>query len=292
MSQSNRTSFQKDLIDKYEASVFEYLSVMQFSEIVKSLDDCKYAIQTGLVAITHIFKLAYIATKNASTSAGYCQKGAYCYIEYIEQTHKLSSANVQSIDYVDALTYIYDKTLSDLYAGRHQLSVPSPPTSNAQHAFDNILSVSETLQAQGADLDKCKLILDQMYRTCSALIWFRHPRFTLVEQLDIIGTHLSGLLEVVTEFVEMFGPEKTNDILLFLDTIQSNISGITKHEYMEILTALQKYIKRCIRKNATSTIFAGCLYLKTISPGMTLPEISVIEKWKRPAEDLVKLAFQ
>ena len=107
-------TFEQELIEKYESLVFDYLAIMQSSEIIKSMTDWKYAAQTGLSAITHIFKLAYYATKNASTSAGHCQKGIYCYIEYIEQTQKLAASSFQQMDYIDALTFIYDKSLTEL----------------------------------------------------------------------------------------------------------------------------------------------------------------------------------
>jgi hypothetical protein len=279
-------TFEQELIEKYESSVFDYLAIMQSSEIVKSMADWKYAAQTGLTAITHIFKLAYYATKNASTSAGHCQKGIYCYIEYLEQTQKLAASSFQQMDYIDALTFIYDKSLAELYVGKTAGQGVSNEGSSSSVA--NILSVSESHQSQGEDFEKCKQVLNHMSRVCSLLIWFQHPSFTLIDQMEIVSSHLSDLLVLTVELCD--GHE--NDILLFLEAIQTTISGITKQEYVEILTALQKNMKRQMRKGGSMSIMSACLYLKTIQPGMTLTEFGAQEKWKRPVEDLVKLAFQ
>lgn len=281
----SQITFEQELIEKYESSVFDYLAIMQASEIIKSMADWKYAAQTGLSAITHIFKLAYYATKNASTSAGHCQKGIYCYIEYIEQTQKLAASSFQQMDYIDALTFIYDKSLAELYVGK---TAGQGVSNEGSSSVSNILSVSESHQSQGEDFEKCKQVLNQMSRVCSILIWFQHPNFTLIDQMELVSAHLSDLLVLTVELCE----ESDNDVWLFVEAIQTTISGITKQEYVEILTALQKSMKRQMRKGGATSIMNACLYLKTIQPGMTLAEISAQEKWKRPVEDLVKLAFQ
>jgi hypothetical protein len=292
-------TFEQELIEKYESSVFDYLAIMQSSDIVKSMADWKYAAQTGLAAITHIFKLAYYATKNASTSAGHCQKGIYCYIEYLEQTQKLAASSFQQMDYIDALTFIYDKSLAELYVGK---TAGQGVSNEGSSSVSNILSVSESHQSQGEDFEKCKKVLSYMSRVCSILIWFQHPSFTLIDQIEIIGSHLSDLLVLTVElcegkdnqgFTKSEGNSYENDIWLFVEAIQTTIGGITKQEYVEILTALQKNMKRQMRKGCGATsIINACLYLKTIQPGMTLVELGAQEKWKRPIEDLVKLAFQ
>ena len=306
-------TFEQELIEKYESLVFDYLAIMQSSEIIKSMTDWKYAAQTGLSAITHIFKLAYYATKNASTSAGHCQKGIYCYIEYIEQTQKLAASSFQQMDYIDALTFIYDKSLTELYVGK---TAGQGVSNEGSSSVSNILSVSESHQSQGEDFEKCKQVLNQMSRVCSLLIWFQHPNFTLIDQMELVSAHLSDLLVLTVElcerkdnqgFTESISPKGDrrsqseervsegdsyeNDVWLFLEAIQTTISGITKQEYVEILTALQKNMKRQIRKGGTTSIMNACLYLKTIQPGMTLTELGAQEKWKRPVEDLVKMAF-
>ena len=49
-----------ELIRKYESIVYDYLAIMNSSETLKSMDIAKYAVQLGLNAITHIYKLAFL----------------------------------------------------------------------------------------------------------------------------------------------------------------------------------------------------------------------------------------
>ena len=281
----HRANFEQELIGKYESVVIDYLSIMQASESVKSMDEWKYTVQAGLSIITNIFKLSYLATRNATTSEGYSQKGTYCYIEYIEQMQKLAGTQ-QQIDYMDAVLFVYEKSLSELYAGGHVSETSS---------FSNILSVSQSHQSQGDDFEKCKLILDQMTSVASSLVWLNHPTFTLADQIEIVGTHLYEFLYLAADFA---GLRANNDIFVFLAAIQTHMDGMTKQEYMEILTALQKNMKRRIKKGnganangVNADVLMACLHLKTFPTGKTLGEIADMEKWKRPAEDLVKLAF-
>jgi len=131
-----------------------------------------------------------------------------------------------------------------------------------------------------------------MTSVASSLVWLNHPTFTLADQIEIVSNHLYEFLYLAADFA---GLCTNNDIFVFLTAIQTHMDGMTKQEYMEILTALQKNMKRRIKKgNVTGgdvNILTACLHLKTFPTGKTLLEISDIEKWKRPAEDLVKLAF-
>ena len=104
----------QELISKYESIVYDYLAIMNSSDMVKTIECSKYIIELGLSAITHIYKLAFCITKNVSTSADHCQKGIYCFIEYVEQTYKLgyTNQNPMPFDFMDAIVFIYDKSIT------------------------------------------------------------------------------------------------------------------------------------------------------------------------------------
>lgn len=269
-------SSNQELIEKYAVTIMEYLAMMQASEAVRSADDAKYLVQTGLTTITHVFKLAYCGTKNAITSAGHCQKGAYCYIEYVEQMQKLNaSATNQQMDYVDAITFIYDKTLSELCG-----------VDQGSSAFTNILSMHPSNQANAADFEKGRLALEQADRATACLIWFQHPDFTLIDQLDIAEVSLIPLLTLLSEC------KFAHEILLFLETVQEVVI-LNRIEYSEVLTSLLKHGKKQSKNDKfdRSVILQACLYLKTYSPGTPLDKIAVQEKWKRPTDDIIRLGF-
>jgi len=283
---SKATNVQKDLIDKYATILFEYFAIMNASAIVQSMDERVRVVQIGLSAITNIYKLAFFSTKNVATSFGHCQKGIYCYIEYIEQAQKFGAS--QSLDYIDAITFIYDKTLTDLHKGHL-----GGQSSSESSVFTNILSVSQSHQARGRELEQSKLVLDQISRASSVLLWFQHPEFTMLDQMDIIDTHLSDFASYA--FSEELPHSQIPDaIFLFLETLQEKIAGITKQEYMDILTVLSKYIKRCIKRGNIADcvdVRDACLYLSAHYSGQSLCQIAAQENWKKPTDDLVKFVY-
>ena len=283
------TKTRKELIDRYEAVLYDYLVVMNSSETLKTMDCQKYAIQLGLTAITHIYKLAFCFTKNVSTSADYCQKGIYCFIEYIEQTYKLGYVNAAGspipFDFMDAILFIYDKTISEL---RSSDGNDLDEHSGSSSAFTNILSVSQLHQAQGDDYLQCKSALDQFGRVASILLWFNNPTFSLIDQMDIVDTHLIDFLTYTVDNSNL--SPSTDDIFLFIETAQETIAAFDKREYMDFLVAIKKQLKKQSKKGGQLFVLPACLYLKTFT-GKSLKEIGEQEKWKKPPDDLAKLLF-
>lgn len=278
----------QELIKRYEAIVYDYLAIMNSSETLKTMECYKFTVQLGLSAITHIYKLAFCMTKNVATSADHCQKGIYCFIEYIEQTQKLgyihSNGSGPSFDFMDAIVFIYDKTLSDLRGGDFQ---KSDEHASGSSAFTNILSVSQSHQAHGIDFAQCKVALEQFGHVASILLWFTHSSFSLLDQMEIVDSHL---IDFLTYAVSL----PSNDLFLFVETVQETILRMEKTEYMDFLSAMKKQIKKQMKRglNMENLILPACLYVKTFSSGATVKEIAEQEKWKRGVDDLAKLAFQ
>ena len=277
-----------ELIAKYESIVYDYLAIMNSSDTIKAIECSKFIVEVGLSTITHIYKLAFCITKNVSTSADHCQKGIYCFIEYVEQTYKLGGYTNQTpmpFDFMDAIVFIYDKTISEL---RNMNSLDEQ--SGSSSAFANILSVSQTHQIHGSNFLQCRSALERFSRVAAILIWINHPTFTVLDQMDIINTHLIDFIEYAVD--NMSTNSVDCDIFLFIESIQENISGMDKKEYMECLAAIKKQIKKQKKGIEHMAILQACLYLKSISSvGISLREICENEKWKRGADDLAKLIY-
>jgi hypothetical protein len=268
-----------NLITKYESIVYDYLAVMNSSETVKSLDSSKYTIQLGLSAITHIYKLAFCLTKNVAISGDHCQKGIYCFIEYIEQTYKLGySANIMQVDFMDAIAFIYDKTIADLRKNCGE-SVTNDSGSSASSAFASMLFVSPIFR--GGEYSECKTVLENFGRVVSVLAWFDHTAINLTDQMEIVDSHLIDFLE--------YSVCHGTDIFLFLETVQDTVVGMDKKEYCDFLCAVKKQMKKR-RSVERDGVLLVCLYLKTMR-GMTLKEMCEKERWKKGVNDLAKLGF-
>lgn len=288
----------QELIRRYSMIVYDYLAIMNSSDTFKIMESAKYTVQLGLNAITHIYKIAFCMTKNVATSADHCQKGIYCFIEYIEQTYKLGYINGQGgygggnggqggngspqFDLMDAIMFIYDKTISEL---RNESS-DNLDERTGSSAFTNILSVSQSHQAHGTDFAQCKSALEHFGQIASTLLWFSHPTMSLTDQMEIVDVHLIDFLGYGS-----FNKSLDKDIFLFVETVQETVLEIGKKEYMEFLISLKKHIKKQDKKGIdTMAVLPACLYLKTLS-GLTLNNIIEQEKWKRGTDDLVKLVF-
>jgi hypothetical protein len=292
----------QELIRRYSMIVYDYLAIMSSSDTLKIMESAKYTVQLGLNAITHIYKIAFCMTKNVATSADHCQKGIYCFIEYIEQTYKLGYINghggggqggAPQFDLMDAIMFIYDKTISEL---RNENS-DNLDERNGSSAFTNILSVSQSHQAHGADFLKCKSALEHFGQIMSTLLWFSHPTMSLTDQMEIVDSHLMDFLGHSlnngrsSDKTLGLGRSLDKDLFLFVETVQETVDGMEKKEYMEFLVALKKQIIKQEKKQIdTMSVLPACLYLKTLS-GMTMKEIMEQEKWKRGADDLAKLVF-
>jgi len=282
------TNTRKELIKKYDSIVYDYLAIMHSSETLKTMHCQNYTVQLGLSAITHIYKLAFCITKNISTSADHCHKGIYCFIEYVEQTYKLGYNNTTgtapSFDFMDAIVFIYDKTIAEL---RNSDSKSVDEQSGSSSVFTNILSVSQSHQAHGNDFSECTAALELFGRVTTVLLWSSHPKFTLEDQMIIVDLHLMDFLTYAVDAPR----SPTKDLFLFLETVQNVIVNMENNEYMDFLVALKKQIKKQSKKGDVGTILLACLYVKTFSSGSTFAEIIEQEKWKRGADELAKLAF-
>jgi hypothetical protein len=147
------------------------------------------------------------------------------------------------------------------------------------------LSVSQSHQAYGADLLRCKVALEQFSRVASVLIWFSHPTMSVTDQMEIVDAHLMDFLG--------YAIDSPSDLFLFVETVQETIILMEKTEYMDFLNSLKKQIKKQTKKgqNMYCSMLSACLYLKTLR-GYTLKEIAEQEKWKRGIDDLAKLVFR
>jgi hypothetical protein len=286
----------QELIRRYSMIVYDYLAIMSSSDTLKIMESAKYTVQLGLNAITHIYKIAFCMTKNVATSGDHCQKGIYCFIEYIEETYKLGYINGQGgqggngspqFDLMDAIMFIYDKTISEL---RNESSDNLDERSGSS-AFTNILSVSQSHQAHGVDFAQCKSALEHFGNVASTLLWFNHPTMSLTDQMEIVDVHLMDFLGYSLNTGRSSNFSLDKDLFLFLETVQETVNGMEKKEYMDFLMAVKKQIIKQEKKQIdTMSVLPACLYLKTLS-GMTLKEIGEQEKWKRGADDLAKLVF-
>jgi hypothetical protein len=287
----------QDVIEKYVALVHDYFTVISESEAVQSSEHRAYIVQLGLNAITHIYKLAFFSSKHLATTVAHTQKGIYCFIEYIDQTYKLGTPS--SVDYMDALAFIYDKALTDLCVH--------------QSAYNNMLSVSAKETSCKEDTETTHLLFARLSVVASAFCWVAHPGFSVLDQRDLVSHLAVFLLHVYVPYHQQRQqhaqqqradddtplPRRPAEVIdavcMYLETVQEKISLLSKAQYVEILANITKHMKRSAKRKdlpSLDHITDICLHLGVHYDGKTLQEIASDEGWKKPAEDLVKSSFR
>jgi hypothetical protein len=264
-------SFKAELIEKYTTILYEYFHIMNTSEIVNALDSRSIVIQIGMQSITHIYKLAFFLSKQISTAVCHSQKGMYCYLEYIEQMNKTNM--LHNLDNVDAVVFIYNKTLSEIYGQNTTTSM-----------MTNILSISETDAYKGSDFMKCNKALSIASQLSSTLVWFGNEHLTTVDQMELVETHLVPLSVLFVDY--------SLDVLFpFLDTVQTKLAPMKKEEYHTFLKSVTKQIKRALKHQqipTKQTINESCILLHQYKD-KTVSQIGEDECWKSPMDELVRL---
>lgn len=264
-------SIKNDLILKYTVLIYEFFHIVNTSEIIRELENPSAVIQIGMQSITHIYKLAFFLSKQISTAVCHSQKGMYCYLEYIEQMNKTNM--LHNLDNTDAVVFIYNKTLTEIYG-------QNPSTS----MMTNILSISETDNYKGTDFIKCNKALETMTQMTNTLLWFNNPHLTTEHRLQIIETHLHPF---ISDFVEY-----SLDILFpFIESVQSKLAPMNYEEYTAFLKGFTKQIKSAQKHQqipTKQTIAEACFLMQSQYRGKTVSQIGEEEGWKSPIEKLIK----
>ena len=175
---------QAELIEKYILLLMEYIHLVHSSEIIPQLENASTVFQIGANAVAHIYKITFLITKNVESAGCYTQKGIYCYLEYIEQMNRTNS--LHNLDNMDAILYVYDKTLTDIYSP-HGIANNS---SHEQTMFSNILSMNHPHTEDST----CKSLLENLCSFTKILLWMDNKTITYLQRIDLAHEQLQKWL--------------------------------------------------------------------------------------------------
>jgi len=114
---SNSKYFRTKVLTKYASTMKEYFNLMNQSDIIKNLANPNNSLYIGMNSIHRVFEYVLIKTNNIDNAYFYSQKSYYYYLEYLEQINKAELVN--SLNHMDAILFIYKKTIFDFYNGEH-----------------------------------------------------------------------------------------------------------------------------------------------------------------------------
>jgi hypothetical protein len=103
------------IIDTYVMIFKEYISMINESKHCCNSNNLITTMFIGMNAIHRVFEYILIKTKNIEKVCYYSKKAFYYYLEYMEQVY--SSNLHQNLNQMDAILFVYKKTIFDLYNG-------------------------------------------------------------------------------------------------------------------------------------------------------------------------------
>lgn len=299
---------QKELIEKYVLLLLEYIHLVNSSEIIPQLENASVVFQIGANALMHIYKLAFLITKNVESAGCYTQKGIYCYLEYIEQMNRTNS--LHNLDNTDAILFVYDKTLTDIYApqgilinsssafesrsrngggiqgladsaGRsksnifrkddtHETNVVFSENGPEFNMFSNILSMNHP----HTEDSNWKIMLENVGLFTKTILWMNHREFTYLQRLDLSHEHLQKWL-ILT--FDNQGWTESNRVSKSIGTRKEGENRESTLEIMKYITTIQEKCKMEYEEYIALLESMFKLYKRAIQRN-TLPSESVIRE--------------
>jgi len=202
------------IIEVYVRLVNEYYSIMEQSNILKTIENYRFITYVGLTAINHIFKINLIATKNIQTTYYYCEKACYCYLEYIEQINKTEILNNLNIN--DVVKFVYKETI--VY------NDDKPDIQPVNTNFSKVI-ISDNLKFLFTILSRVSTII---------LNWNN----------DYIDENIQSVLcqKYLLKYLYMFNENNVPEYIDYLETILEK-TKMNKDDYIEFLEQFHKKMK-------------------------------------------------
>ena len=202
------------IIEVYVRLINEYYSIMEQSNILKTIENYRFIIYVGLTTINHIFKINLIATKNIQTTYYYCEKACYCYLEYIEQINKTEILNNLNIN--DVVKFVYKETI--VY------NDDKPDIQSVNTHFSNVV-ISENLKKLFVILPRVSTIL---------LNWNN----------DYIDENIQSIIcqKYLLKYLYIFNENNVTEYIDYFETILEK-TKMDKDVYIEFLEQFHRKIK-------------------------------------------------
>jgi hypothetical protein len=166
----------------------------------------------GMNAIHRVFEYILMKTKNIEKVCYYSKKTFYYYLEYMEQVY--SSNLHQNLNQMDAILFVYKKTIFDLYNGESQ---------DVFGTMTNIITSSGEIII--IDDDVLQNILKRLSKIMNVYFYWENTHITFHDKKELCNQWLDVFIKKC--FIN-------NQIIVFMEIIQKRTS--LKHsEYVILL---------------------------------------------------------
>lgn len=212
------------IIETYVSILKEFIGLIDDSKHCDNPNNSIITMYIGMNAIHRVFEFILLKTKNIEKVCYYSKKTFYYYLEYMEQIH--SSNLQQNLNQMDAILFVYKKTIFDLYDGENE---------------DTFGTMTNIIASNGEIMNIDDETLQNMLKTISKimniLFYWENNQITFYERKELCNyldffmkkcfsvPHIINFLEILQKKTTI---KQSEYILLLKELIELNEKKIKK----------------------------------------------------------------
>ena len=154
------------IIEKYVKTITDFLLLFGQSSLI---DESSNIIYTGITTIHRVFEYVLSKTHSLEKTLYYAQKASYYYLEYMEQI-----INTNSLNQIDAILFVYKKTIFDLYDGEN----------NSFNTMTNIMTLNEEPLDQNDNID-WTVFLTTILKSLNIILFWSNSQINNNDRIEI-----------------------------------------------------------------------------------------------------------
>jgi hypothetical protein len=172
MRLNSKTSIIDKITDTYVSILKEFIALISESKHCDNPNNLIITMYIGMNTIHRVFEFILIKTKNIEKVCYYSKKTYYYYLEYMEQIH--SSNLQQNLNQMDAMLFVYKKTIFDLYDGENE---------DTFGTMTNIIASNGEIV--NIDDDNIKKMLKKISKIMNTLFYWENTELTFYERKEL-----------------------------------------------------------------------------------------------------------
>jgi hypothetical protein len=211
----------RQVTDTYVTIIKEYFTLMSESEIMIELNHPVSSLYIGINAIHRVFEYILIKTKSIDKTYYYSKKSYFYYLEYIEQIY--SSNLVNNLNHMDAILFVYKKTIFDLYDGEQN---------NTSNTLSNIMTMSDiTIAFNEKDMRALSM---KITKGVNVLFNWENSNISFNDRLNISKNYLARFLNniinngITTEYLEFIQKKIEMNYTMYESLLKEILEKIEK----------------------------------------------------------------
>lgn len=220
------TNSSVEIYSKYVGIIQEYIVQAIDKICIRDTIYYKYVICQGIDAISHVFKMILLHTKNLPIAYYHCQTSFYYYIEFMEQLGENTNSFLK-LSSKDATLFVYKKTLFEIDTDlvKHSM-VKHSIVKHSKSSTNTIMNNAEVLvntynrllkniihDFDFKQTDK-HLVLKKIHQSLS-----KFSQNILNLSMNLTESEYNGKLNIIDEFYKTMSISHETNTIIYLETL-------------------------------------------------------------------------